>query len=641
MKLLKYTVSLILVLSVLFMTGCAGIGFSKDNELKIGVTDMTGNFNPFYAETKADREISSQVYRTVQRRGTDNKLINSCGGISYEYEGNKVKYTVSIRNDLFFSNGKNVTIDDVIFFYYFISDASYDGVYSDFYLNDIVGLKEFYFDDKNYSASVNEIEGKVTSLYSPASISADDLKKYLISSELGGKFSEKIAPDGSEWSAYFAKYSLTDKFKAIDSKDKTKLLSLAAESEAINNQFSYNAEEWYREKLYSEYLDKNYKNGINVTDISGIKKVNDYTCTILFNSPDINAVSKVNAVIVSKDFYSVDYMKGLADKVREKSEAAPGCGPYVIEKVTKNKVTLSENKYYIDNPEFNMLQFENFENGENDLYKAAASGSIDVAAVYADSERINALAEKNVKYFITNDDCYYSAFFSTKLDIIQRKALMGILDVNKIVEQKYGSSFNVPLSPLSIRFSEYPSGITKQYYDENSYAEYRISGSQKLTALNACYCDGEDGLGKYILEEYKKILAEKGITLNISAASEENLPALVSSGKIHMWITKVYDGPTCDKYEYFNSSGKYNYNKFSSPDIDSLTLKIHGSVGLSDRKTMTEQLLDAVMNQAIEKPCCQLQLITIYNTDRIDPQSFVEDFNYDGYAYALTELKCN
>ena len=69
-----------------------------------------------------------------------------------------MKYTVSIKDDLFFSDGTNIKIDDVVFYYYFISDATYDDTFKDWYLNDIEGLKEYYFDDPNYESSISNIE---------------------------------------------------------------------------------------------------------------------------------------------------------------------------------------------------------------------------------------------------------------------------------------------------------------------------------------------------------------------------------------------------------------------------------------------------------------------------------------------------
>ena len=134
MKITKKLTALLICAIILFLPSCKSMGSLTrgGGELKIGVNGIEGNFNPFYSESEGDREIASQMFRTIQRRENDNKLINYSGGISYEFVGDsKGKYTVSIKDDMYFSDGSNITIDDVIFFYYFISDASYDGIYKD------------------------------------------------------------------------------------------------------------------------------------------------------------------------------------------------------------------------------------------------------------------------------------------------------------------------------------------------------------------------------------------------------------------------------------------------------------------------------------------------------------------------------
>ena len=44
-----------------------------------------------------------------------------------------------------------------------------------------------------------------------------------------------------------------------------------------------------REKKIKDYIKKNYSDGISVSEISGIKKINDRECTVTFNSVNIIA----------------------------------------------------------------------------------------------------------------------------------------------------------------------------------------------------------------------------------------------------------------------------------------------------------------------------------------------------------------
>lgn len=639
MKHIKYILSLFLVFTVVFSAGC-GINEIKNNELKIGVSGMNGAFNPFYAESTADKQISGQIYQTIQRRNSNNKMVNFCGDISYEIDGEKVKYTVSINKNLYFSDGSNVTIDDVIFFYYFISDATYDGPYKDFYLNDIAGIKEYYFDDSGYGSNLRAIEEKVISEYSQAAISPENLEKYLVESNLAEKFSEEKAPDGQEWKAYFEKNGMAAEFEKLGKKaEASSLLALCAKAEAKNNALSYNAENWYREKLNKEYLEKNYSNGIGVTKIKGIKKINDYTCTVQFNSPDINAVSALNVPIISKEFYSSLYVKGMTSKVKEYYEAAPGCGPYIIEEYKNGKAVLSANKYYPDAAEFSKLLFVDYFGKEDKMYKDAISGKIDITTVKASTERINGLSGKEAKYFITYDDGYYSLFFnSKKLNEFERKGLSGICDLGTAVEQSYGKYYAVPLRPLSIRFEEYPEKITEKKYSSLDFTNYQLKGTRKLSSLNA-YCI--DDFSNELLVRFGEILAEKNIKLKIFKVSAEELEAAVRNSKADIWVEMVSDGPTGSKYDYYNSLGAKNISGFINPDIDSLTDKIKTSVGIYDRSQLIEKLLEMISDQAIEQPVCQLQNVTIYNLKSISETSFGSSHDHDDFTFFISELKMN
>lgn len=188
-RILRTAAVILLCLAVVLTSGCRAVKSIKTKQLKVGVEGIEGVFNPFYAESEADKQINSQIFLPIQRRTGDNRLVNLCGGISYEYSGTTgVKYTVTIRDDMFFSDGKPVTIDDVIFFYYFIADATYDGVYSDWYLNDIVGLKEYYFDDKNYQSSIENIEERVAANYTVKTIETADYIEYLVATGIEGRF---------------------------------------------------------------------------------------------------------------------------------------------------------------------------------------------------------------------------------------------------------------------------------------------------------------------------------------------------------------------------------------------------------------------------------------------------------------------
>lgn len=651
MRKIKAITALLVCASVLFLSSCKNItGFSSSgNELKIGVSQIEGNFNPFYSTAEADKEIVSQMFSPIQRKGTDNTLINHSGGISYEYVGeNSVKYTVSIKDDLFFSDGTNIKINDVIFFYYFISDATYDGVYKDWYLNDIKGLKEFYFDDENYESSISNIEQRVKDNYTLSTIETEDYVKYLVATHLEGKMTGDMnekSPSGATWKEYIEKAGYSKEVAALgDNPSQEDMLKLAAKVEAEKNPLAYNPESWYREQLYTQYINKNYSDGIDVAEIEGIKKINDYTCTVLFNSRNINAISQLNALLVSQSYYSAEYVKGSADKVKN-LEGQPACsGPYTLTKFEDNEVSMLKNEFYSDGEcEFNRLKFVDLSAKGDDPIDSVISGDVDIVTVQADSASVNSLANKSVSYVLSDCDYYTSVFFNTRTltDSITRKALMGLCNVNEVVETQIGSYYTRLFSPISIRFPEYPSSVAEPYYNESAYTAYNMISEEELKTVSAYYCGTENDLDYLILEKYKELLAQKSITLNITLTDEAGLENAIISGQADIWIENVYDGATCDKYDYYNSNGSLNRTALNSADIDKMTSNIRSAVGFSDKAQMTEQLMELVMEQAVEYPLYQKQLITVYNIDTINISSLNESGNYDGYTYILPHLKGN
>ncbi len=646
MKIVKSSIIILMCLVLAILPACRYTGgFSvKNSELKIGVEGIEGVFNPFYSQAEADIEIISQMFRPIQIKTSENTLVNHSGSISYEYIGDsQVKYTVSINDDMFFSDGSHITIDDVLSFYYIISDATYDGTYKDWYLNDIVGLKEYYFDDKNFTKSISDIESTVAEKYSLTTITVADYVKYLVATKLEGKYSgiDSKSPSGAVWKDYISNFGYAKEIREVSAKPSDEAwLKLVARVEAENNPNAYNPEMWYRELLYKNYLKDNYSDGIDVSEISGIKKINDYTCTILFNSRNINAISEINAPIIPRSCYSTEYIKGSADKIKETEYFSVGSGPYIIAEKDDSEVKLSLNDFYSDAPGFSTLRFIDLKASGKDPVDSVVSGKVDIISTTVNSEIINKIKDDSVQYNISNCNYYISMFFNQhSLDRNARIALMGICNPTETVDALVGSYYTRVLSPMSIRFNEYPDDIDKAYYDESSFSIYSKLSQTPLKKLTAYYCGTENDLEYSILTDYKKILLEKGIVLEIILSDEATRDAAIVSGKADIWLERIYDGATCDKYDYFNSMGSKNKTGINNAEIDNLTVNIRSAVGFADKTKMTSQLMNHVMEEAVEWPLYQFQSITVYNTETIDSVSLSETGYSDGFTYCIANLK--
>ncbi|MBQ6267413.1 MAG: hypothetical protein IJK64_06535 [Clostridia bacterium] len=643
MKRIRIAAAVLLMLSVLLLSACqAARPGSGSSTLKVGVGTITGEFHPFYAETPGDRAVVAQTYRSIQRRGADNRLINDCGGISYEYVGDsKVKYTVTIRDDLRFSNGDPVTIQDVIFFYYFIADASYDGVYSDFYRNDIEGLKAYYYNDTGYAAQLAAIADQVKKNYTTDTVEKDDLTAYLVATKLGGLYGGIDAPSpyGGTWREWMEKSGFGQALKAA--KEDDAVLKAVAQAEAQTHPKDYNPAEWYRQKLTRAYIERSYAGGAKVTEISGIRKINDYTCTVLFNSRSINAISQLNALLVSEKFYAVNYVKGEAQAVREMTSFGVGTGPYFLSEYEGNRVTMNANEYYTDaKPAFSKLQFVDYQGADIEPVGGVASGKLDVVTVEAAADTVDRLANQPVLYTVNHTPAYTALFLNTRtMDSILRRAVCGVCNLTETLQARYGAYYTTPYRPLSIRFAEYPEDVTEPYYKESAFSAYQMLAGTPRSALTAAYCT-ERQEDAALLEALAAILKGKGITLSILALPAEGLQQAAQSGVIDLWINAVPDGATCDKYEEYHSSGQRNLTGISDQTLDAETVSLHTGVGSGDRSTVTAELLDHAAELAFECPLYQSQQITIYNTETVASGSIPADASsYDGFAYLLPTLQ--
>ncbi len=615
--------------------------------LRIGVEDITGEFLPFYASTAGDIEVMSQIFQTVQRRSTDNSFVNNAGGISYELVNDtQVKYTVTIRDDLSFSDGTKVKIDDVIFFYHYVADASYDGIYSDWYLNDIEGLKEFYYDDVDYESSLREIDEKVAADYTVATISVEDYAEYLVATKLEGSYTNFAgsAPNGKPWSDYLLELGYEEAIKDLgNSPTQQDLLQLVAKAEAEVNPNGYNPESWYKDKFINEYINKNYNDGIDVSTISGIKKINDYACTVLFNSANINAISELNAYIVPSQNYYVDYIKGGTSAFRESQPDILGSGPYSLNKFEDGSVSLISNAYsQITDISFTSVTFTDVNTIEMSLEEALTQNKVDIIKTDATSTLLNSLDSKKFKYSVTNNPYYVSVFANhNTLDDAARKGLFGLFDASEMLDSQFGTCYTALYTPLSIRFPEYSKDVDKPYYSKSAFDAYKVLATNPITELNFYYVGTEADFGYKLIEKYASIIRANGIEVKIKLTNEDGLLEAITFNKADMWLSTVYDGPTCDKYDYYNSSGIFNYTGIKDPEIDNLTASVRNSVGLVNRTELTKTLLDTVMHQAVELPIYQGQTVTVYNLETVLEDSISTVNDYDGYTHLIPLLKQN
>ncbi len=150
-----------MILSVVLCLGCllsfAGCGEetnTRPDALVIMTEELDGLFNPFYSTTANDATIvgMTQVAMlstkldgngdVVEAFGDGEAVVTKDYAMSYDESTDKTTYTFVLKNNLKFSDGKPLTMNDVLFNFYVYLDPVYTGS-STMYSTDIVGLQAY------------------------------------------------------------------------------------------------------------------------------------------------------------------------------------------------------------------------------------------------------------------------------------------------------------------------------------------------------------------------------------------------------------------------------------------------------------------------------------------------------------------
>ena len=157
-------------------------------------------------------------------------------------------------------------------------------------------------------------------------------------------------------------------------------------------------------------------------------------------------------------------------------------------------------------------------------------------------------------------------------------------------------------------------------------------------------CSNDEVYLRECLYYISQLIVPEGYSIDVLTVTEaKSMTAgyneAIATDKADVWIERVYDGATCDKFDYYNSQGEMNKTGLSVLELDMLTANLRSAVGFSNKSVLVSQISELVMAQAVEMPVCQLQTVTIYSLDKISDDSFGINFIFDDFVYAIPELK--
>lgn len=625
--------------------------------LVIGVQDLGGVFSPFFYTSAYDSQIMDMIFSPVVRLDKDGEVIDDAGSVSVEEvtaeDGHtQYLYTIKIQEGLFFTDGEPVTIDDMIFNYYVMADPTYDGM-STFSTLDIVGMKEYYYDTADYTQMVKECEDK----YSLENISEEDYLAYLIATNLEGWWDGNPAgevQEGYTWSDYITDEGFGDDLAAIDAANADEMLALLAKVEYTNYASGYDPLSYYQAQMVAGSVD----DGIDVPEISGIQKVDEYTCTVLFDSPNISGDKLVAwQSIIPEHYYGASWSKGNLDSIKELNNAPLGCGPYIFESYENNIVTLKANAdYFKGAPKIPTIKFQIV--NEDDKVDLILSGDIDITDPSAELELVEQLNQNTDKaaYSLVDNPGYgYIAINAERVpDINVRKGLMHLMNREPAVKSYYGDLGQVIERPMTPTLAEYPDDAEEYYgYNPEKALEYfKAAGYEEVDGK--LVKDGEQlrisvGIGEAsshpttpILTQMANDMAAIGAELVVNDVQFSVLSTMVQGGELDMWVMAWGNATDCDLTQIFGSRGGSNDHKYYSAEIDALQEQIMQTVDFEERCKLVEQELDLIMDAAVYMPVYQRKNMEVYNANTIKMETLPEETTtYYNYASQIEKLEMN
>ena len=384
---------------------------TSDGTLVLAETGFEGKFSPFFAASAADQDVIDLTQLGLL--GADRKgemILKGIEGETREYNGTDytyygtsdcdvtenadgtVTYAITLRDDLKFSDGEPVTIDDVIFSIYVYLDPTYDGS-TTMYSTPIVGLEDYRNSMTTLSKLIAEAGEDNTD---NTNFTADQQKAFWDAVNDGGvKFAQEIVD-------YMTANGATDVTSAaagwgFDLPDGATAKDFFL---AIGAQYDWNFSAMEAESAGSAlsdlipadvyaYSTTGVSVGADVPSVAGIVKTGDYSMTLTTSELSTTMIYQLQIPIAPLHYYgdeslydydnnSFGFPKGDLSSVRAKTSAPLGGGMFTFSKYSDGVVYLDANPDYFDGaPKIAHVNMK--ETQEADKITGVQAGTIDIS----------------------------------------------------------------------------------------------------------------------------------------------------------------------------------------------------------------------------------------------------------------------
>lgn len=636
--------------------------------LVIGTGSFDGVFSPFFYTSTYDDQAFSLVFANVCSLNANGELIDDVGHVEVEEvtaeDGStKYVYTVSIQEGMTFTDGEAVTIDDLIFSYYVYADPAYDGM-STFNTLDIEGLADYVNSEKPLWKALSEAgkdntdfanwtEEQQTAFWDGLATAGAAFAQEIVDAAIAsqGEDAEDPVQEGDVagaaalWGFSLEEGATTeDFFNAMLEAYENDLVTLS-DTETAGSSLAD-----FMDASYSEMVELS-----SVDTITGIQKVDDYTCTVTFNSPNISGDKQVAWLpLVPEHYYGANFTKGDLSGVKEKNTAPMGSGPYIFESFDNNIVTLKANPdFALGAPKIPTIKLQYVqEENKVDMILNSEIDITDPAASLEVVEQINAEPDK-ASYDLVDFAGYgYIAINAERVpDQNVRKGLMHLMNRAPAISSYYGELAHVIERPMTPTLAEYPDDATEYYgYDPDKALEYfKAAGYEEVDGK--LVKDGEQlvievGIGEAsshpstpILTQMANDMEKMGAQLIVNDMVFSNLSTEVQGGNLDMWVMAWGNSTDCDQTQMFSSKGGSNYQRYSNEELDAILEKISKTIDYEERCQLVAQSLDMIMDAAVYMPIYQRSDMLMYNAATMNLDTLPEEtssyYNYSNQIEVL------
>ena len=403
-----------------------------DTPLVVGYSPFNEKFSPFFSETAYDQDVwlMTQISlldgdrqgaiimngiegETINYNGTDYTYYGPADCVITENDDGTVFYDFKLRDDLVFSDGEPVTIDDVIFSMYVLCDPTYDGSSTLFalpiegmeaYRSGMDTLLNLLFnagrDNTDFSLWDEATQTAFWEKYDAATLGlAQEIADYLVEAGYNAE-DDDMSLKAANWGFEVAEGGTIEDFAAAIGEaygsDVAGMINTENAGSSVDDLFPGLA----------DYSTAGIQTGESAANITGIQKIDDYNMRVVLTEVDATAIYQLSLSIAPLHYYgdpslydydnnSFGFTKGDLSVVRSVTTQPMGAGPYKFLKYEDGVVYFEANESYFKGaPKTKYINFQQCMS-DDDKLNGVVTGTIDITDPSFSQSTVDAIISAN------------------------------------------------------------------------------------------------------------------------------------------------------------------------------------------------------------------------------------------------------